>query len=193
MARIGPNAIIRVVEALRESAGAETAARVLRHAGLARYLDELPAAMVDEREVTRLHASLRDLLGPDVAGRVAFSAGLKTGDYLLANRIPGAAQRLLRALPAWLASRLLLAAILRNAWTFAGSGIFRSSPQPRGARLSIAGCPVCAGQPGATSACSYYTGTFQRLFATLVKAGTRVVETECHASGVGACVFRVTW
>jgi len=41
------------------------------------------------------------------------------------NRIPRAAQLVLRLLPAAPAGRILAGAIVRNAWTFAGSGRFR--------------------------------------------------------------------
>ena len=61
--RIGPNAIIRVAEVLRESFGETGLARVLLGAGLAGYLHEPPADLVDERKVTRLHRELRAQLG----------------------------------------------------------------------------------------------------------------------------------
>jgi len=56
--------------------------------------------MVDEREVRRLHGALRDALRPERAARVAHEAGRLTGDDLLAQRIPGPAQAVLRRPPA---------------------------------------------------------------------------------------------
>jgi divinyl protochlorophyllide a 8-vinyl-reductase len=149
--------------------------------------------MVDEAEVTRLHRALRGTLGETVAGRVSFEAGMRTGDYLLAHRIPRAVQALLRVLPAALASRILLSAIGRHAWTFAGSGRFTARSGRDGARLAIAGCPLCRGTQGKAPACAFYAGTFQRLFDALVRRGSTAVETDCEARGDAACVFRVTW
>jgi hypothetical protein len=67
----------------------------------------------------------------EVAAEVARSAGRRTADYLLAHRIPKPVQALLKALPARLAARVLLSAIARHAWTFAGSGVFSASTGAR--------------------------------------------------------------
>ena len=56
-------------------------------AGLASYLDDPPAHMVDEREVIDLHAIVRETLAPSLAQRIAGVAGTATGDYLLRHRI----------------------------------------------------------------------------------------------------------
>lgn len=192
-ARIGPNAIVRVAEVLDARIGREGTRRLFESASLGGYLGRPPDQMVDEAEVTRLHQVLRGTLGETVAGRVSFEAGMRTGDYLLAHRIPRAVQALLRVLPAPLASRILLSAIGRHAWTFAGSGRFTASTGRGGARLSVAGCPLCRGMQGKAPACAFYAGTFQRLFDALVRRGSTAVETDCEARGDAACVFRVTW
>lgn len=192
-ARIGPNAIVRVAEALDARIGRDGTRRLFETAALGRYLREPPERMVDEAEVTRLHRVLRGTLGPKVAAGVSFEAGLLTGDYLLANRIPKPVQALLRVLPAPLASRVLLSAIARHSWTFAGSGVFSAARKRDGVRLAIAGCPLCRGAKGDAPACAFYAGTFQRLFDALVRRGACAVEVECEALGAPACVFRVSW
>lgn len=192
-ARIGPNAIVRLGEALTSRIGREGARRLFENAGLGDYLSVPPETMVDESEVTRLHRALRGTLGECVSESVSFDAGIRTGDYLLAHRIPAPVQRLLRVLPAALASRLLLAAISRHAWTFAGSGRFHASPLPGGVRLSVSGCPLCRGARGKAVLCGFYAGTFERLFDTLVRRGASATEVECEARGDAACVFRVSW
>jgi divinyl protochlorophyllide a 8-vinyl-reductase len=189
-ARIGPNAILKVIEALEAGPHAALTRQVCDRAGLAHYLDELPTAMVDEGEVTALHRALRDVLGIERARAIGRDAGRRTGDYLLANRIPPFAQRILRGLPAPLAGRLLLRAITRNAWTFAGSGRFTTAPG-RPNRLSIAGCRLCAGEESAEALCDFYGATFERLFQKLMTARARVSEVECQAQGHPACVFEV--
>lgn len=191
-ARIGPNAIIRVAEALRVQVGEPGTTELFRSAGLESYLQSMPVDMVDEREVIALHQRLRPALGPLQAREVAHEAGLRTADYLLANRIPRAAQRVLRVLPPALASRVLLRAIGGHAWTFAGSGRFRAEAG-HPVRLSIADCPLCRGIAAEEPVCDYYAATFERLYRTLVSRRATAVETACQATGGPACVFEIRW
>lgn len=191
-ARIGPNAIIRVAEALRAQCGETVTAEIFRSAGLDRYLTALPQEMVDEREVIALHQRLRPALGEAPARAVAREAGLRTGDYLLAHRIPRVAQFVLRLLPPALASRVLLRAIGGHAWTFAGSGTFHAE-SGRTARLSIAHCPLCRGLTAPAPLCDYYAATFERLYRTLVSRRASVTETQCQATGAASCSFEITW
>jgi divinyl protochlorophyllide a 8-vinyl-reductase len=184
--RIGPNAIIQVAEALRALHGEGAAQRVFGAAGLSGLLDRPPERMTDERLVAALHRTLHRLLPQEEAAEVAAEAGLRTADYLLARRIPRPAQWLLRALPAPLAARLLLAAIARNAWTFAGSGhVFTTPGTP--AVIEIEDNPV------ATGPCHYHLAVFTRLFRTLVHPRAEVRETLCCAKGAAACRFAISW
>jgi divinyl protochlorophyllide a 8-vinyl-reductase len=192
-ARIGPNAISRVIDALRADGGEAMAHDVLASVGLARYLRAPPEQMVAEAEVARLHQALRRDLLPARAQRVARLAGAATGDYLLAHRIPKPVQALLRLLPAPLACRLLLAAIRRHAWTFAGSGRF-VAVAGRPARLAITGNPLCRDAPrSAAPQCDYYAATFERLFRVLVHPRSTAVEVACEARGDDACRFEIGW
>lgn len=190
--RIGPNAITRVADALREQVGESGATRLFRSAGLEGYLAVPPRQMVDEREVKRLHQVLRSELGLERARWISRAAGFTTGQYLLAHRIPPAVQLLLRALPAGLGSRMLLSAIRRHAWTFSGSGTF-TARTGRPLRIWISGCPVCRGSIAHEPLCDYYAATFQRLFRALVDPHVIVRETECEAMGAEACLFEVRW
>jgi divinyl protochlorophyllide a 8-vinyl-reductase len=146
--------------------------------------------MVDERDVTALHQSLRELLGVDEARRIGRDAGSRTGDYLLGNRIPPFAQAILKRLPGWLAERVLIKAIAGNAWTFAGSASFSTRPG-RPTRLILAGSRVCLGASASEPLCDFYAATFERLFRALVDPRTRVVEVQCQAKGDLECVFEV--
>jgi divinyl protochlorophyllide a 8-vinyl-reductase len=191
-ARIGPNAITRLAEVLPGIAGAEGAERVFAAAGLLGHWHTPPLAMVDEAEVTRLHGAMRRLLGTAAAGVAARAAGVRTADYLLAHRIPRAMQALLQRLPASMAAALLLRAIGRHAWTFAGSGGF-TAQAGRPVRLAISGNPLCRGIASAEPACDYYAATFERLFRVLVHPAALVVETACEACGADACRFEIRW
>ena len=195
VSRIGPNAITRVAEALE--AGLGNAVEVFADAGLSHHLAEPPAQMVDERDVMALQRALWLRLGVSQARAVSFDAGLRTGDYLLAHRIPRPAQRILRLLPPGPASRMLLKAVGQHAWTFSGSGEFSFSPGGlfggRPARVSIADCPICRGAEAPEPVCDFYTGAFERLFRTLVSRRTEVLEVACQAQGAPACVFEMRW
>ncbi len=189
-ARIGPNAIIRVAEAL--VARGDDPAPIFSSAGLARYLDAPPEQMVDEAEVIALQTALRASLDPQSAKQVSHDAGLRTGDYLLAHRIPKGAQRILKLLPPGPASRILLSAVGKNAWTFSGSGHY-SFETGRPVRVRIADCPICRGARADRPVCDFYAGAFERLFTTLVSRKTQVRETQCQAQGADACVFEMQW
>ena len=191
-ARIGPNAITRVAEAMPRLAGAARTQEVFAAARLAHYLRTPPAAMVDENEVIRLHRALHDTLGRSLACRVAAEAGTATGDYLLAHRIPAPVTRLLKTLPAGIAARFLVVAIRRHAWTFAGSGTF-AARAGNPVRLAIANNPLCRGAVATDPLCDYYAATFERLFRALVHPRATVTETACEACGADACRFEIRW
>ncbi|TVQ74264.1 MAG: bacteriochlorophyll 4-vinyl reductase [Chromatiaceae bacterium] len=192
VARIGPNSITRMAQALRHQHDEQVTARLFEAAGLTDHLTHPPTTMVDERDVTALHGALREALSPEQAAAVSLEAGHLTGDYLLANRIPKPVQSILKLLPAGPSSRILLKAIERNAWTFAGSGQFQVHHRPN-LTLTITNSPLCRGAQSAHPVCDYYAGTFQRLFQVLVHPETRVTETQCAAAGAAHCVFEVRW
>jgi divinyl protochlorophyllide a 8-vinyl-reductase len=191
-ARIGPNAIIQVAAAARALIGEERTQRLFRAAALESCLWSPPTGMVDEADVSRLHRHLRESLDPEVGRSCLLHAGALTGDYLLAHRIPRPVQVLLRSLPAAASSRLLLAAIRRHAWTFAGSGTF-TAEAGRTVRLTINGNPLCRDAVSDVPLCHYYAATFERLFRELVSARTTATETACEACGAAACRFELRW
>jgi divinyl protochlorophyllide a 8-vinyl-reductase len=190
--RIGPNAIIRLGEALEEAVGQAETAAIFSACGLSGYLATPPDQMVSEDEVARLHAAVFRALGTDAARSVSRVAGARTGDYLLAHRIPHGVQRLLKPLPARLASPLLTSAIRRHAWTFVGSGAFCAT-SGRDLRLSLRDCPICRELTADAPVCDYFAATFERLYRVLVHPEAEVREEECEASGGTACVFVVRW
>lgn len=195
VARIGPNAITRLAEALTAHGGTGLAASVFARAGLARYLDTPPQAMVDEAEVARLHAALATRMEHADAVAIARDAGRRTADYLLARRIPQPAQIVLSQLPPRLAAWILVRAVARHAWTFVGSGQFNHALDPGNPRvmwLNIANSPLC--RPGEeTAACDYFSATFEGVFGAMLGHNVAVTEAECTARGGPACRFRLSW
>lgn len=167
-ARIGPNAILQLVPVLDRLEGRGLRDEVLALAGAT--VPPPDAGMWPETACRAVHLAVY-LLCADRAGRIMAEAGTGTADYILAHRIPGAAQRAIRAVPPWLGARLLTSAIARHAWTFAGSGRFRvASHAPL--TLEIAANPLSPGGP-----CHWHAAVFTRLYQALVWPGA-VVETQ---------------
>jgi divinyl protochlorophyllide a 8-vinyl-reductase len=189
--RIGPNAVIRLAEALDAVESKAVTLRLFNAAGFGAHAVAPPDAMVPEEEVTALHRQLRSELGLQRAASVSWIAGLRTADYLLANRIPRPVQRLLKLLPARLGAFILMKAIGSHAWTFAGTSRF-SWKLGKTVTLTFEDCPLCRGDHAASPCCSYYAATFERLFRVLIAADTTVRETRCIAVGDIACEFTLT-
>ena len=189
--RIGPNAITRLAEAMDAQHGNTATRSLFVAAGLARYLDDPPGAMVDETEVITLHRTGRAQLGLATFAAVARLAGQLTGDYVLRHRIPRPARILLRLLPGTLASKVLVRAIAAHAWTFAGSGGFSYQPYRHGMLLIIRDSPLARGEQSTVPLCDFYTATFERIFRQLVSRKAEVSEVGCAATGARACCFDV--
>ncbi len=191
-ARIGPNAIIRVGEALVAMQGRGVAADVFAAADLAASFAVPPQSMVPEQQVTRLHTAMRGLLGVDLARRVGAEAGRRTAHYLLGHRVPRPLVLLLPRLPAWLSARVLLQAVSKHSWTFAGSADF-TARAARPVQIGLAGCAICrdAHEPGPL--CDYYGETLAGLFRALVSRDCVSEQTSCAAAGASACRFQLAW
>ncbi|MCD1627137.1 MAG: bacteriochlorophyll 4-vinyl reductase [Paracoccaceae bacterium] len=182
---IGPNAVLQLVPLLDRTGGAVWRDMLMTRAGL----EVLPdgSDMIPERPVARLHQALRHDR-PDLAAQLGGQAGVATGDYILAHRIPAAAQRLLKILPWQLSARLLSTAIARNAWTFAGSGQFLVvSPLIFELRAN----PLVQGEVADHPLCDWHRGVFTRLFQTLVHPHLTCHEPRCCATGHAACRFEI--
>lgn len=187
---VGPNAAIQLIGALRLATDPESVRRILARAGVPEWGATPPEAMIDERLAAALHRATRETLDPERAKDVLTEAGSRTGDYILAHRIPAAARTVLRAVPAWAASRLLARAIAAHAWTFAGSGRFAAS-RDGGLAFAIANNPFCAGTTADEPICVWHAAVFERLFRALVAPTATFVETECCARGDPCCRFRL--
>lgn len=161
-ALIGPNAVLQAVAVMEERLGHAATIAILADA----QIDRLPSGthMIPEAEALRLHRwlALHDPLGAFV---IAEESGSRTADYIIANRIPRAAAKLLRHLPARLAAPLLMAAIRKHAWTFVGAGTFTTD----GAwRFTIDRTRADDSTLPPDSLFAWYAAVFTRLYAALV-------------------------
>lgn len=184
--RIGPNAILQLLAVLDAQGQGALAADVLETAGVARPPPD--AAMLPQGDCSATHQALRRL-APDQAEDILRAAGLATGDYILAHRIPRAAQAVLRVLPRRLAARVLAQAIAKHAWTFAGTGVFVIAGHAP-LTFTITANPL-AGHRADHMQCVWHAAVFERLFSRLVWRGVQVRETQCCACGDAACRFEL--
>jgi divinyl protochlorophyllide a 8-vinyl-reductase len=184
--RIGPNAILQLVDVLERRGEGELLSAVLAEAGVSRPPRD--AGMLPEADCAAVHQALRRL--SPLAEALLEEAGLATGDYILAHRIPKLAQGVLRLLPGALAAPVLTTAIARHSWTFAGTGTFRvEASWP--VVVSVARNPLVAGWRGEVPQCIWHVAVFRRLYGRLVWPEVAVTETACCACGDPACRFEI--
>jgi len=188
VARIGPNAVIQVAAEVQARFGVDRTAALV-HGATGYALDALPTEMIDEQQAQALTRALVRDMGLSLATNILRAAGHRTGDYLLANRIPRPAQWAIRLAPRQVGLHLLLRAMPANAWTFAGSGHFvvaRDRPIPD---LVFESCAMCKDMHEPQPMCDFYGGTFERLIRALVSRFAGVEEVECMALGHPRCRF----
>ncbi|SOB92956.1 bacteriochlorophyll 4-vinyl reductase [Rhodobacter maris] len=182
--RIGPNAILQTIGVLDRHLGRAERDRIMKLAGVP--VPPADSGMLPESQCFAVHQALRVDQGEEAEGLLWLS-GLATGDYILANRIPGFAKTLIKLLPPALGARLLAGAITKHAWTFVGSGQFRVEGfKPLTFRID--GNPLRAESADHPS-CHWHAAVFQRLFSTLVWPDCTVEEISCASVGPGPCRF----
>ncbi|TVP47651.1 MAG: bacteriochlorophyll 4-vinyl reductase [Gemmatimonadales bacterium] len=175
VARIGPNALIQTARALEALYGVAEARRLLRLGGMQTLSDHDPRDMQDERDFFRLVTFLEGVLPRREVAAVLGDAGRRTGAYVLANRIPGAARLGLRMLPRSLRLRLTLSAMAEHAWTFAGSGTFAFETRPHPTLRLAHGIPART-IPDPAPLHAFYRGAFEVLLRGMVAPGTVLEE-----------------
>lgn len=180
---IGPNAVLQMLPVLEQAGGAALRDQVMAAAGI--FTPPSDAGLMAEAPAARMHQALRRI-DPELAPALAWAAGVRTAEYILANRIPRPAQIVLRLLPSAIAARLLSQAVARHAWTFAGSGQFRVvAPLV----FEIARNPIVRGEVSETPLCHWHRAVFETLFRKLVDDRLRCAEVACCAMGDPACRF----
>lgn len=183
---IGPNAILQLLPMLDRIGGPDRRAQILAAAGIFEVPDG--QSMIAEGDAARLHRQLRQE-EPDLAPALSAKAGVATANYILANRIPRAAQWVLKALPKRAAARVLSKAIRQHAWTFVGSGQLE---MPNAWTYEITDNPLIEGEHSDTCLCVWHAAVFERLYQVLVAPNCTCVETTCGAQGQGhPCRFEV--
>ncbi|MEM8951003.1 MAG: bacteriochlorophyll 4-vinyl reductase [Pseudomonadota bacterium] len=183
-AKIGPNAILQLIAVMREEQHDRWLRDIFYRSGLSAMLLEPPTEMVDETAVADLYKALFERLPPAAASRIAAKAGIYTARYILAHRIPKPVKIILKLLPSRWSAPLLLRAIQRHAWTFAGSG---KTSVVTGNELAI----EIAANPIAMPGCVWHGAVFETLLRRLVSAKASVRHTDCCRDGAPACRFEI--
>jgi len=184
--KIGPNSVMRTLQAVEESYGPALAGELNRRAALP---SNRWNSLIPEEWFLSVIRELRGLLPVTESEAMLRRAGALTGEYVRENRIPAVFRGLLAMLPARLAVPLLLRAFRRHAWTFAGSGRFRFEGR-HPSTLVLEGSPTCRVPGGTERSGSYYEAAFETLLA-LAAPGIRVRESSCQAAGDPACRFEL--
>lgn len=184
-ARIGPNALIQSVNALREQYNEDLIRTILGQCGQEDLLVTSPTTMVAEQAFADLVVALADQLEIEPARQVLWRAGQLTAGYLLQHRIPRPFQWLLRPLPHRPALQLLLLAVGKHAWTFVGSGQF-SYVVGKMPELTV----LTRLYPG-EAVCGFYGGTFDHLIHVLITAQAQTQVTTLLAAGQTKCVYTI--
>ncbi|WP_413721017.1 bacteriochlorophyll 4-vinyl reductase [Silicimonas sp. MF1-12-2] len=179
---VGPNAVVQLAAALEEMIGQQEARSFFSYQGLESLFDTPPGEMIDQRIPARLMRALWDHFPDEMASTIASSAGRKTADYVIAHRIPWIAKASFHIVPRSVAASLLMNAIHRNAWTFAGSGICEVSRDPAHL-ISIRENPL------ALPNCAWHVAVFERLFRRLVHRDAKVRHLTCCRDTDKACQF----
>lgn len=186
--RIGPNAILQTLAILDRYEGRVMRDLVMETAGVP--VPPPDAGMWPEADCAAVHHALRLCLPERAEGLLRLS-GLATGDYILRHRIPRAAQLMIRALPGFIGARILVAAITRHAWTFAGSGTFRVMGW-HPLTFEVTANPLIRGEVADHPICHWHAAVFERLLSRLCWPRVIVRETACAATGAPACRFEVS-
>ena len=188
-ARVGPNAVLQLAPAMDRVTGEPTRRTLFAPLGFDPLPD--PSTMIDEARVAALHSALRRQHSEN-ARKILTAAGQGTGDYILAHRIPHAAQTLLRALPARVAAPILTRAILAHGWTFCGTGALTAKSGPP-VVFTLSDNPIIRGESAPAPLCHWHAAVFERLFSRLVHPRAHAIERACCAAGAAACRFEIDW
>lgn len=182
--KIGPNSIIQTVAALEESFGKTETEAILQRIGQGHWIGNLPKEMTEESKFHSLVTAIEKEIGERKTSSILEEAGRRTAAYLLRVRIPSFFQKILKPLPPWLAFKLFLFAISKNAWTFAGSGEFSYTT---GKAPEI---KVKVTHPSKSVVGNFYLGTFEALLEELVNPNTRIKATIKQQKNSILCTYR---
>ncbi|MEE4347591.1 MAG: bacteriochlorophyll 4-vinyl reductase [Paracoccaceae bacterium] len=182
---MGSQAVLPLVAAVERRLGAAAVAQLLNEARFT-HLPE-PGEPVRERQVAVLHQSLRRAW-PDMAAEIQREAARDAVEWIMANRMPARARKLLSNMPWPLAVWMLGRHAVQNAWTFGGSGKFTVLGTNT---FQMVDNPLVRGEHSSSPICVWHEELFQHTFRRMAHSRLTCVETECMATGADACRFQL--
>jgi divinyl protochlorophyllide a 8-vinyl-reductase len=182
---MGSQTVLPLVAAIERRLGAEAATQLLDEARFL-HLPE-PGEPVRERQVAVLHQALRRSW-PDLAEAIQREAARDAVEWIMANRMPARARKLLTNMPYPLAVWMLGRHAVQNAWTFGGSGKFSILGTNA---FQLIGNPMVRGEQSDGPICVWHEELFQHTFRRMAHSRLRCVETSCMAAGADACRFHL--
>ena len=184
---VGANPILELVAVVQQRFGNAKAAVLMADTQWRVY--RMPTEMVPEQHVRAVVHAAYEQLGAARAVDALDAAGIERAHAMLAHDIPQLTQWMIRKLPTRLAMRVLLLAIKRSSWTFAGSARFDVAVADHAAVVDFHDCEMNRGMHAKQTGCPFYRATFRELLRTLVSPTATVDETECCAAGDTRCRF----
>lgn len=178
--RIGSDAVLHTLDALSEVGGDHLTQEIIDAAGLRHVVGQTLQEMVPQSVFSALVQSIEDLLPRSQVDLVAVKSGRKTGAVLLEQYIPEMAQKLLRTLPKRVAGPLLLRALEKHAWTFAGSASVHHIDGPP---LKL----VIGNNPMAIWGCLWQCALLETVFRRVVSPDARIWQMACCESNPMEC------
>lgn len=183
--RVGPNAILQLVEPVDQMLGQGVMAQLL---DLCRVPLPDGSAMVPEEDVGRVHHTLWQVF-PDQAQALSERAGQATACYIRSHRIPIGARLALRVMPRALGEKMLVRAIEKHAWTFCGSGTLKAVRREGEVHFVIHENPLADTQARPPHPCYWHSAVFAELFSSLLGWRYHCEEVSCCGCGADLCRF----
>ena len=189
-AQIGPNVVLQLIPAAIALGLGDRLQTLFKAAGFENWWTDPPKEMIAAKDAAILFCAIHKTFSGMEAEALLTRAGQMTADYLLANRIPRAAQVILRLMPRNISVPVLSNAIAKHAWTFAGAGRFQARMTPA-LQFEIAGNPLCADLQTSYPSCHWHAAVFQRIFESIFHKPVRVIEKDCACVSDRFCRFDI--
>ncbi len=178
----GSKAFGHIMQSLTEIGGEPLRHKVIAEAGLPYLKTDQNRPSFSPTAILSLFQILERVLPKALASRVVILSARKAAEDLLKEHIPGIAQKMLYTLPDHVSAPLLLDALKRIAWTFAGSGSVRV----------MAGPPmylVIDKNPAVIWGCLWQRALIETVFRNLISARARVEHLRCCKTGQSSCIY----
>ncbi len=171
-AKMRPNGIIQTFNAVKAHYGEQEANRLLRQAGLEKYIAQLPHQMVNEQEFHNLVRAVCETFEPEKQKQILLEAGERTEFF----------QALLKRLPTRWAAKLLLWAIKNMLEHLQAAALLNTKSQARLVpKSSSKQCHIRKVLTSTAAHCSYFSNGCSKISCRLIFK-LQWITTPCFVS-----------